>query len=184
MWILFKLLGFGKTLIELGLRFVAWLCEDWLRIVIAGLAVLSAILWFRGNDYRNERDSARTGLESEIEAHKQTEVNYRTASAEALAAAKTNKVRVETKYLEIENAQDKDIRIRLTAALNSLRSRAASSNSSGSNAISLPNPSNATVDPAGAGGDTVMDDALICTANTIKTQGWQDWYAKVSNIAK
>ena len=184
MWILFKLLSFGKTLIELGLRFVAWLCEDWLRIVIAGLAVLSAILWFRGNDYRNERDSARTGLKSEIQAHKQTEANYRTASAEALAAAKANKVRVETKYLEIENAQDKDIRIRLAAALNGLRSRAASSNSSGSNATGLSIPADGSVNLAGASEAAELDDALICTANTIKAQGWQDWYAKVSNIAK
>ena len=184
MWILFKLLGFGKTIIDLGLRFVAWLFEDWLRIVVLSLSILSIALWMWGNGYQDKLDVAERGLKSEIEAHKQTEVNYRTASAEALAAAKTNKVRVETKYLEIENAQDKDIRIRLTAALNSLRSRAASSNSSGSNATGLSIPADGSVNLAGASEAAELDDALICTANTIKTQGWQDWYAKVSNIAK
>jgi hypothetical protein len=184
MWLALKLFGFGKTLLDMGLRFFAWLCEDWLRLVVAGFVILSAVLWFRGNDYRSERNDAQAGWKAEINAHKQTEANYREASAQALAAAKENKVRVETKYVEIENAQDKDIRARLAAATASLRARSASSDSSGSNAISLPSPSNATVDPAGAGIDPIMDDALICTTNTVKAQGWQDWYAEAQAVTR
>jgi len=179
-----KLLGFGKTLLDLGLRFVAWLCEDWLRLVVAGFVILSAVLWFRGNDYRSERNDAQAGWQAEITAHKQTEANYREASAQALAAAKENKVRVETKYVEIENAQDKDIRARLAVATASLRARAASSNSSGPDGASVPGASSAAFDPAGTGQNAIMDDALICTENTVKAQGWQDWYAEAQSVAR
>ena len=179
-----KLLGFGKTLLDLGLRFIAWLCEDWLRLVVAGLAILSAVLWFRGNDYRSQADDAREGWQAEITAHKQTEANYREASAAALAAAQANKVRVETKYVEIENAQDKDIRARLAAALDSLRARAATANPGSPDRVGLPGATVPAVDPAGAGQDTVMDDALICTENSVKAQGWQDWYAEAASVAR
>jgi hypothetical protein len=182
MWFALKLLGFGKTLLNMGLRFVAWLCEDWLRLVVAGFVILSAVLWFRGNDYRAERNDAQAGWQAEIAAHKQTEANYRAASAAALAAAQENKVRVETKYKVIENAQDKDIRARLAAATASLRARAASSDSSGPQRINLPSPSSAAFDTAGTSSDPIMDGALICTANSVKAQGWLDWYKQIQTV--
>jgi len=179
-----KLLGFGKTLLDMALRLFAWLCEDWLRLVVAGLAILSAALWFRGNDYRSQADDARKGWNAEITAHKQTEQNYREASAAALAAAQQNKVRVETKYKVIENAQDKAIRAQLAAATASLRSRAATANPGSPDRVDLSGATVPAVDPAGAGQDAVMDDALICTANTILLQGWQDWYAEAASVAR
>lgn len=184
MWILWKLLGFGKTLLDMALRLFEWFCEDWMRIVVAALVILSAVLWFRGNDYRAERDTAQTGWNDEKKAHKETEANYREASAAALAAAQANKVRVETRYVEIENAQDKDIRARLAAATASLRARAAQADSGSADAIGLPSASNAPVDPNGAGEGPIMDDALICTENTVKAQGWQDWYAEAQAVAR
>lgn len=184
MWIALKLLGFGKTLLDMALRLFAWLCEDWLRIVVAGLAILSAVLWFRGNDYRAERNDALASWQAEREAHQQTEQNYREASAKALAAAEANKDRVETRYVEIENAQDKDIRARLAAALDSLRERAAAANPSGSGAVGLSGTTVPAVDPDGAGGDAKLDDALICTENTVKAQGWQDWWAETQAVER
>jgi hypothetical protein len=184
MWFALKLLGFGKTLLDLGLRFVAWLCEDWLRLIVAGFVILSAVLWFRGNDYRSERNDAQAGWQAEINAHKQTEANYRQASAQALAAAKENKVRVETKYKVIENAQDKDIRARLAAATASLRARAANTDPGSPDAIGLPSLANAAVDPVGNSGDAKLDDALICTTNTVKAQGWQDWYDEAQSVTR
>lgn len=185
-----KLFGIGKTIMGLFTRFIGWLFEDWLRLlvaglclVIAGLCVLSAVLWFTGHRATNDRDKALAGWKSEISAHKQTVANYRAASQAATDAAVANKVRVETKYVEIENAQDKNIRARLDAALSKLRSRKTATDTSGADAVSMPFTPNAAVDPAGAGGRAVMDDdAVICTANTVKAQGWLDWYEQVRAV--
>ena len=182
MLLFLRLIG-GKIIGRL-FGFLKWLAEDWRRVVIAGLAVLSVILFIRGNGLSDDRDKALAGWKAEINAHKQTEANYRAASAEAMEDAINNKARVETKYVEIENSQDKDIRARLAVATASLRARAASSDSSGSNATGMPSPSSATVDPTGAGSDPIMDDALICTTNTVKAQGWQDWYAEAQSVAR
>lgn len=181
MWLAIKL--FGGKLIGGLLRIFAWLCEDWLRIVVAGLAILSSVLWFRGNDYRAERNDALAGWQAETEAHKMTVEMYRAASAKALADAEANKARVETRYVEIENAQDKDIRARLAAAVASLRAKTAA-DSSGSREINLPVNPNAPVDPSGAGQNAVLDDALICTENTVKLQGWQDWHTEAQAVER
>jgi len=180
MLLFLRLIG-GKIIGRL-LGFLKWLAEDWRRVVIAGLAVLSVILFIRGNGLSDDRDKALAGWKAEKIAHDMTVEMFRAASAKALADAKANKVRVETKYVEIENAQDKDIRARLAAATASLRARAASSNSSGPDAISLPGVANATVEPAGTGGNAKLDDALICTANTVKAQGWQDWFEQIQTV--
>lgn len=182
MWLAIKL--FGGKLIGGLLRIFAWLCEDWLRIVVAGLAILSSVLWFRGNDYRSERNEALAGWQAEQAAHKMTVEMYRAAAAKALADAEANKVRVETKYVEIENAQDKDIRARLAAALDRLRARTASADSGSADSVGLSGATGAAIDPFGASQDAVMDDALICTENSIKAQGWQDWYAEAQSVAR
>lgn len=180
-----KLLGIGKTIMGLFTRFIGWLCDDWLRIVIAVLCVLSAVLWFNGHRAANDRDKALAGWKSEISAHKQTVANYRAASQAATDAAGANKVRVETKYVEIENAQDKDIRARLAAALGKLRSRKTATDTSGAGAASMPFTPAAAVDPDRASGRAIMDDdAIICTANTIKAQGWLDWYEQVRAVER
>jgi hypothetical protein len=182
MLLFLRLIG-GKFISRI-MGFFGWLAQDWRRVVIAVLAVLSVILFIRGNGLADDRDKALEGWKAETAAHKQTEANYRAASAKALADAKANKVRVETKYVEIENAQDKDIRARLAAATASLRARAASSDSSRADAISLPSVAVPTIDPIGASGEPVVDDALICTANTVKAQGWQDWYKEAQAVTR
>lgn len=177
-WAALKIIGRPLT------AFWRWLSEDWLRIVVASLCVLSAFLWWQGSRAASQRDGALEALQAEQSAHKQTEVNYRVAAAQAMAEAEMNKARVETRYVEIENEADKNIRAQLAAAIDSLRAAKARADSSGSDATSLPGIANAASDTYGAGEAAIMDDALICTENTILLQGWQNWWGNIGDVSQ
>lgn len=177
-WAALKIIGRPLT------AFWRWLSEDWLRIVVASLCVLSAFLWWQGSRAASQRDGALEALQAEQSAHKQTEANYRIAAAQAMAEAEMNKARVETRYVEIENEADKNIRAQLAAAIDSLRAAKARADSSGSDATGLPGIANAASDTDGAGEASIMDDAMICAENTVKAQGWLDWYSAASAVAR
>jgi hypothetical protein len=176
-WFILKLIG--KPIAA----FWQWLSEDWLRIVVAGLCVLSAFLWWQGSRAANARDDALAALQAEKTAHQQTVTNYRVAAAKAMAEAEANKARVETRYVEIENEADKNIRAQLAAAIAGLRAKAGA-DSSGANSTGLSGTAVPAVDPDGASQAAIMDDLEICTANTIKSEGWQDWYNAASAVAR
>jgi len=176
-WAILKIIGKPFA------AFWQWLSEDWLRIIVAALCVLSAFLWWQGNRAANARDDALTALQAEKTAHQQTVANYRAAAAKAMAEAEANKVRVETRYVEIENEADKNIRAQLAAAIAGLRAKAGA-DSGGSREIDLPSLADPAVDPDGAGQAAIMDDLESCTANTVKAEGWQDWYKAADSVAR
>jgi hypothetical protein len=83
-----------------------------------------------------------------------------------------------TKQKVITDAEENDLRAKLTLALDRLHASAGAGHTvSGS----VPSDAHASGNPAGAGQAAVVDaDAAICTEAVIKAQGWQDWYAKAS----
>jgi hypothetical protein len=111
------------------------------------------------------------GLKAENEKLTGQLVSIKEAQKLATKLAKEEKARIEAEYKEIANAKDADIRNRIAAAVARVRDQA---NSSGK--TNLPSVTEAAVNSDGAGRGTVVDDAEICTINTIKAQGWQDWY--------
>jgi hypothetical protein len=168
MTFLLPLLSIGKTALQ-------WLARlPWYILTIAALCAVCVILWTGWG-------KAADVLKDERATHSQTVANYRKASDDATAAAVANKARVETKYVEIENEADKSIRDRIAILTERLRKQA-KANQSGSGAVGLPVASVATVDPNGAGEGAFDNDPLICVENTVKAQGWQDWYKGVAAV--
>jgi len=168
MTFLLPLLGVAKTALQ-------WLARlPWYVMTIAALCAVCVILWAGWG-------KSADGLKAERAAHKQTVANYRKVSDDAMAAAVANKVRVETKYVEIENEADKSIRDRIAVLTERLRQQA-KAGQSGSGAVGMPVATSAAVDPNGAGEAAVNNDTLICVENTVKAQGWQDWYKDVAAV--
>ncbi len=146
------------------------LIANWKRILYGtALAVLGTLLLVQ--TARIEGFLFIDGLKAENEKLTGQLVSIKEAQKLATKLAKEEKARIEAEYKEIANAKDADIRNRIAAAVARVRDQA---NSSGK--TNLPSVTEAAVNSDGAGRGTVVDDAEICTINTIKAQGWQDWY--------
>lgn len=85
----------------------------WREGLIAALAVGIALLTMKVEVRTAERDTARTGLAAEQQAHKQTVVNYRTASAEAQRQAADNVQRVKAEQAQITERTRNEYQARL-----------------------------------------------------------------------
>ncbi len=146
------------------------LIANWKRILYGtALALLGTLLLVQ--TARIEGFLFIDGLKAENEKLTGQLVSIKEAQKLATKLAKEEKARIEAEYKEIANAKDADIRNRIAAAVARVRDQA---NSSGK--TNLPSVTEAAVNSDGAGRGTVVDDAEICTINTIKAQGWQDWY--------
>ena len=146
------------------------LIANWKRILYGtALALLGTLLLVQ--TARIEGFLFIDGLKAENEKLTGQLVSIKQAQKLATKLAKEEKARIEAQYKEIANAKDADIRNRIAAAVARVRDQ---TNSSGK--TNLPSVAETAINPDGAGQGTVVDDAEICTINTIKAQGWQDWY--------
>lgn len=113
-------------------------------------------------------------------------------TAEAKAADIEHKAQVETaqntKTQESDNAlrtQLADARTRADDLSRRLRNASAQADSGGSGTKDLPRPANAASGANGAGQATVVAaDNIACAENTVKAQGWQDWWHAVADVAR
>lgn len=85
----------------------------WREGLIAALVVGVALLSMKVDVRTAERDTARTSLAAEQQAHKQTEANYRAASAEAQRQAADNVTRVKAQQAQITERTVNDYQARL-----------------------------------------------------------------------
>lgn len=85
----------------------------WREGLIAALVVGIALLAMKVEVRTAERDTARTLLAAEQQAHKQTEANYRTASAEAQRQAADNVKRVRVEQAQITERTKNEYQARL-----------------------------------------------------------------------
>lgn len=146
------------------------LIANWKRILYGtALALLGTLLLVQ--TARIDGFLFWDGLKAENEKLTDQLVSIKEAQKLATKLAKEEKARIEAQYKEIANAKDADIRNRIAAAVARVRDQA-----NRSSKANLPSIAETTINPDGAGQGTVVDDAEICTINTIKAQGWQDWY--------
>lgn len=164
----------GMKALGLGKSFFGWLRSlSPQTLLILALCLASAFLWLRGNHVTKQRDRALAGL---VEAKRGIE-NLRQASLKALDDAKANKVRVETQYVRIKDNAQTAISARLRSELDRVRA-ASESHQGGADATGVSGPADTASDPFGRDRTAVVHDAEICTTNTVKAEGWQDWYAQ------
>lgn len=118
-----KLLGWGKGLWGLAKAVGRWLVADWRN----GPLLICALMWaahslliapdLRADVTRADQRTAQAlkDLSLERDAHRQTEVNYSTASAEAQRQAAANVARVEAEQAAITQEIVDDYQARLAA---------------------------------------------------------------------
>lgn len=174
----FWLLSAGMKAIGIGKSFFGWLRSlSPQTLLILALCFASAFLWLRGSHIAKQRDRALTGL---VEAKRGIE-NLRQASLKALDDAKANKVRVETQYVRIKDNAQTAISARLRSELDRVR---AASHQGGADATGVSGPADAASDPFGRDRAAIVHDAEVCTTNTVKAEGWQDWYAQTLAVSR
>ena len=95
-----------------------------------------------------------------------------------------NSLRIETQWKANANDAQNTIRNRLNVALASLRAQARASVASRSSGANQTNFATTTANPIGASPVSELvtaqfsdDDMRICTINTVKSDGWQNFYA-------
>jgi hypothetical protein len=92
---------------------IAFAGRWWREGLIAALVVGIGLLALKVEVRTAERDTVRTGLAAEQQAHKQTEMNYRAASAEAQRQAAANVARVKSEQAAITERNLNDYQARL-----------------------------------------------------------------------
>lgn len=162
--------GLATSAIEIAKKLPAWIWP------MAALVALCGVQTWRVGHKASQLENVQAALKTA----KQGIENMRVASLQALKAAKENKVRVETQYVKVKDNAQIAIADRLRSELDRVRSAAA--NQGGTGATGVPGPAATAVDPFGRDRAAIVHDAEVCTANTVKAEGWQDWYKAASAI--
>ena len=155
-----------------------WLSEDWLRIVVASLCVLSAFLWWQGSG-RKPRE-ARQADNRPINSSRGFQLSH-SSRRQWRKRKEANKARVET-YVEIENEADKNLSLPLLLiACGQQRPEPIPAVPTQLVCPALPMPPAILTEQVKA---SIMDDLEICTENTIKAEGWAAWYREASAVPR
>jgi len=151
----------------------------WKPLAIGGVIGLLflALMITRGTlaDRAKERDQARVALQAQI-------ATYEAAADKAKTDAKAK----EARDAQITQETQNDLQAQLTAARASAAAYAKRLQSTAGKAdtgsgTSVPQAADATGSADGTGSDAIMaDDLAICSDNTVKAQGWQEWWKRVS----
>ncbi len=151
----------------------SWTTANPMRLVIVALLALSGFLAISNASLRGDVRH----LGKVIALRDDTIKDMVAANEAATKFALSEKARIEQEQKEISDAQDIDIRARIADAVARVRNKA---NRDSSGQADLPETSGPALDLDGAGAGSVDNDTLICVENTVKAQGWQEWYRAVS----
>ncbi len=114
------------------------------------------------------------------------DVKARTDEARRLDAA--HKAEVEQRQSQISQEKDSEIRKRIADAVAAVRVRIVSTpvHSGSSRSPPVPGASIAAASPAGASQEAIVPvaDLSICAENTVKAEGWQDWWKGVEAVPR
>ena len=137
-------------------------------------------------------DSLRAHYKKDLAAceqkHQQfvADVKARTDEARRLDAA--HKAEVEQRDASIAKEKDSEIRKRIADAVAAVRVRIVSTpvRSGGSGSPPVSGAPVAAASPAGASQEAVVPvaDLSVCAANTVKAEGWQDWWKSVEAVPR
>lgn len=155
----------------------AWLLTlPWKKIGYALLAIgIASFIWHRGYHSRD----------AEVAALNQTIANMKAASAQAAADNLAHVRAVEAKNAAIQKDMEDALETQLADARAAagafvVRQRAqAATDNAGAGRVSDPPDATGSIDDAG--GKTLVpdDDLRICAENTVKAQGWADWWKAI-----
>lgn len=143
--------------------------------LIGVLALIAVIQWAEARHWQKR-------YVGEAKAHSATIARYEGAQRVAVELNKAKVERIERERRDVANVKDTEIRRGIDAAVADAqrvwRERTAKSLAGGSTASET---STAPIDTSGAGGVPIMDasDVRICTINTMKAKGWQDFYGSL-----
>ena len=154
----------------------------WWAIPILALSVSLGIT-------RAELEHRTDALKAERAEYAQDIANVRAATEKAYADDLLHVRDVKARQAQLSKRIEDELVPQLAAAradaaryAERLRS-ASKAPGSGGAAANLPGGPDAPSGPAGAG-QTAELDAIACAENTVKAQGWQDWYASVSKVER
>lgn len=193
-WLLLKLLGAGRWLLEIARVIAKWLVADWRN----GPLVICALMWaahalILNPALRDELRQSEAALKSTSEAFEQTVKNYQAAVTQARLRAEMNVARVETEQAGITQEIVDDYEARLADAraradriyrAGSLRgtapARAAGSGAGAAGVPGVPAASGRAGEATGedrlpAPGDLSPPDALLATEQALQLQALIEW---------
>lgn len=152
-----------------------------LGLLVLGLSISLGIT-------RHTLSSRTETLHNTVVAYQnfQNEVKNKTEAAQVADQKHADTIHAQDEAIRTKN--ETSLQARLDAAQSAaadyaakLRNQSKTNSGSGGAPSSSPaaNPSGTTPD---AGKDPVLDDARICAENTVKAQGWLDWWKEVSAV--
>lgn len=148
-----------------------------------GMGVLALVAALQ---YQSARHWSKTAL-NEKAAHAASVERFKGAQRVAAELNKAKVDRIERERRDVANVKDTEIRRGIDAAVADAqrvwRERTAKSLAGSSTASET---STASVDTSGASGVPIMDasDVRICTINTAKVIGWQDFYDDLRGVER
>lgn len=155
----------------------AW---KWLlpTVVSLGLGIALIFCHIHGN-------TMEANWHNEQAVHQRDLALVKAGTEKAKADAVQHALTVERKNDEIKDQKAKE----LTAALAAARADAnayvlrkqASGGSRGVGSTSLPKTTNASTGASGTSPSSELDDTQVCAENTVKAEGWLDWFLAVGD---
>ena len=179
MTFLLSLLGIGKNVLGWLTAGVKYLFAAWYRIALA--VALAAFLWAYMGWTSADNRAAKWKRTAEVEMSLRiaNEVAYKDAQKVAAEMNRRQVEKAEQQRKELALGKDLEIRRGINAALaDARRVWAAKANQSSTGRSGAGEVATGSVDPNGTSGLSVLDerDVQICTINTMKAKGWQDFY--------
>lgn len=152
----------------------------------AGAAIVVALLlaWVARIDHLRAQHKRET-IECQANFAKfRADVEARTELARISDAA--HKAEVERNQEKIRADSDAEIRRRIADAVSRVRAGSSSNRVSRGGGAPVSRPADAPGSPAGDGEASELStaDRMICAENTVKVEGWQDWYRQVAAIPR
>lgn len=163
-----------------------WCRKHWQTLVVVGAVFVIALTIWRApwaENRQREKDQAQiTTLQKTVD-------DMKAASAKAAADNKQHVLDVQTADEKTRKAETDALSANLVDARAALagwlRTHAqASPGNAGASGLSQAANTAGAVDGTGQNAIVSIPDLEICTENTVKAQGWQDWYRSVSAIAR
>ena len=149
----------------------------------AALLVAFALWVFRIDSLRAQHKREAVQCEQNF-AQFRADVKAQTELARISDAA--HKAEVERDQERIRSENDEESRRRIADAVSRVRNDQARARGSGSSRAPVPGTPNAPGGPSGGSEAPFVDadDAVICTENTVKLEGWADWWREVSAVPR
>lgn len=139
------------------------------------LALVGLLIWL----YGGARYSAGQLAERAI---------WQAKTAEAQLNDQIHASTIEAAQTAVTQEQTDDLKAKLADALAAARNRPRGlchAATGGSAVQSVPEAADASSAASGAGEEAIVaSDDAVCAENTVKAQGWQDWWANVSAIER